>query len=357
MLVSLAVAVMVAASSGATEERDDEPVTPKPMVLTPDEAKPDALSFDSEPPAKPKEWQLSDDRRVQRFLGTFAGAMVGVGAIAAVVPFTAPPPSTFFGCTTCVDPGQAVLAVSAPLVGTLTAWFGSLLFGGESGVMTGFAGLVPGILFALMTSGVAAAMQLDKTLPQVPMLVASGLFLSGMLALSHDVRNQQLSALGSAQSWGGASPGRTALELVVGLLSTGAAVASTVLLSFLNPFMGIAAGVVQSFGVVAATWGAHAGLKGRGSLLSAFAGFGLGAVALAAGLGLMAVSVNGFGSALQSLGAPMLVVGLGAVAAGVLPSIALEWSHTERVVERLPKLTLGAAPLAQGGVVSAGLVF
>lgn len=120
--------------------------------------------------------------------------------------------------------------------------------------------------------------------------------------------------------------------------------------------LGAAAG---SLGVAAAGWGVHRAMNGRGSYLSSLTGLGLGWVVTMGGLGLYALSQGGFTSfsPIRNTAGLLMLIELGVASALFAPTLALEWSHTNAVEASLPKFSFGAAPIAQGGMVSAGMRF
>lgn len=348
LLMSLAVSLVVASSPA-----EDAPTSAQPLDAAAVEAPPDALNFDALPEPPKSDTLIGDEKRVQRFLGALAGGLVGFGAVTAFVPL-----AETQGCFGCIGAGQVLLGIASPVVGVLGAWLGSWLMGGEAGPMTGFMAMIPALLVALGLAVAANAMDLRTTAQHVPFIVIAGAFLAGGAALALDVREQQLARLGRAHSWGGASASRITLTSATSALSGALAAFLSVALGVLNPVAGIVGGVVQSFGVAAATWGVHRALGGRGTFGASLGAFGLGGALTFAAVGLMLAAQSGSAfNSLRSTSAPVLAIELGAVAALFLPALALEWSHTDAVAARLPKLSIGAAPTSQGGMVSAGLQF
>jgi len=120
---------------------------------------------------------------------------------------------------------------------------------------------------------------------------------------------------------------------------------------------GSVGGLVQGFGVAAATWGVHKAMGGRGSFVSALSALGAGGALTFAAVGLLVAAQGSSFNAVRSTGAGILAVELGIVSALFLPTLALEWSHTDAVSAKLPQFSFGAAPTSQGGMVSAGVRF
>ena len=341
--------VLVAVLSGAGDAPTDVAgdLTPKP-VSAPD----DAVRFDELPDAAPR---VGDDARVKRFLGAFAGGLVGLGATLALMPLA----DGDFTCPGCTNGWHIVLGATAPVVSMVAAWLTFSLLGGDAGLLTPVVAFIPAVLATLLMANIAKDTEANTLVAQLPFLVASGFFFAGGSALALDARARQLAGLGTARAWGGADAGRVAVTSVVSATSTAVSALFSVLLGTLNPFVGIAAGFVQSLGVAAATWGVHRGMKGKGALSAALAGMGVGAALTFAAVGLYALSQSSFSSfnAMRSTGAILLTVQLGAMAALFAPTLALEFSHSLEVEAAMPKFTVGAAPVREGAMLSAGLRF
>ncbi len=348
LLMSLVVCVVVASA-----QADDAPTS---ATLTPVSAPADAVNFDELPEPPKADALIGDEKRVQRFLGALAGGMVGVGAMAAFLPL-AEGDLRFTGCVGCVSAGQVVLGAAAPIVGVLGAWLGSFLMGGQAGPLTGFAAMVPALLIGVALAAIANSMDLRTGVQHVPLLVVAGAFLAGGSALALDLREQQLSRLGRAHSWGGATAGRAAVTSLTSALTATVAGFLSVLLGALNPIAGVIGGLVQGVGVAAATWGVHQAMGGRGSFVSALSALGAGGALTFAAVGLFAAAQGSGFNTVRSTGAGILAVELGIISALFLPTLALEWSHTDAIAAKLPQFSFGAAPTSQGGMVSAGVRF
>lgn len=359
MSFAAGVVVLLLAAGGADEPRwSDEPAGP---ALEPVAAAP-ALSFDALPPA-PK---VGEDARVKRFLGALAGGVIGLGSSLALMPL-----GDAVGCFggPCVSFVHGLVGVLAPLLSVTGAWLGFELMGGDAGLLTPLAALVPAVLIALGFSTIVGLQSSTSTslVSLVPLLVASGAFLAGFAALSLDARSRQLENLGAAASWGKAGAGRVAVTALVALLTGGAAAAVSGLLFVLGQYGPLSAvltavgATAGTLGAAAAVWGVHRGMSGKGTLGSALAGYGLGWLATAAGLTLFALSqsVNVFSGTglVRSSADTILFVELVAVSAVFLPVIALEWSHTNAIEASMPKFSFSAAPMPQGGMVAAAMRF
>jgi hypothetical protein len=315
------------------------------------------VSFDALPPAP----QTPDDVRVKRFLGAFTGGVVGLGASLALMPL-----GDSLGCFggPCVSFLHGLIGTFAPLLALGGAWLGFALMGGDGGLVTPSLALAPAILVALALLSVARDLDSNSALSLMPYVITSGVFLAGGAALVLDLRARQLSSLGGAASWGMAGAGRVAVtSLVNALTSAGTAFLVGLLFSLtqfsaLGPVVGVLGAAVGSLGVAAAGWGVHRAMGGRGSYLSALTGLGLGWVVTLGGLGLYALSQGGFTfNPIRNVGGVLLLAELGVAAALFAPTLALEWSHTNKVEASLPKFSFGAAPISQGGMVSAGMRF
>jgi hypothetical protein len=336
-------------------------VAPSPDAVAPNEAAPkEAVNFD----ALPMPPVVSDDARVKRFLGALAGGVVGFGVTTALMPLG---DAGCFGGAGCVSTGQMVLGIAAPIVSMLGAWLGYQIAGGEGGLLTSMVAMVPAVLLALVFSNLANSAGVDTMRALMPFYIASGAILVGAAALALDLRAQQLGRLGRAASWGGASAGRVTVTSLVGALTLGAAAGATVLVAALCRdaacvVLDVVLGAAGLLGAAAATWGTHTAMGGRGSFLASFAGFGIGALATLAAVGLYAGSQSfGFGGnsidSIRSTGGAILAVELGTISALFLPALALEWSHTNAIEESLPRFTVGAAPTNGGGMVAAAMRF
>jgi hypothetical protein len=303
---------------------------------------------------------ISDDARVKRFLGAFTGGVLVLGAAMAVMPFVGGP---CFGGT-CFGAGQALLGGFAPLLAVGGAWLGFEVMGGDGGLLTPIISIAPAILVSLGLLAIARETNANSAVDLMPYLISAGVFLAGGAALALDARARQLDNLGSAASWGKATPGRVALTVLTSSLAGLSAVIVSALLFSLNQYSSagvilmVSTAAVGALGAAAAAWGVHRGLQGRGSFLSAVAGMGLALTVSGAGLGLFALATGGFaGSPIRAPAALTLAVSLAAMSAMFFPMLALEWSHTNAIEASLPKLSFGVAPTPNGGMIAAGMRF
>lgn len=346
------VAALSAGGDAPVTDAPTEPVAeklaaPKPPVND------DAVRFDELPDNTPR---IGDDARVQRFLGAFAGGLVGLGATLALMPLT----DVTSACPGCVNGWQIVLGAAAPIVSVVAAWATFSLLGGDAGILTPLVALFPAVLAGLLMANIAQSIEANTAVAQVPFVAAAGFFLAGGAAIALDSRARQLGNLGSARTWGGADAGRVAVSSLVSATTTAVSGLLSVLAGTLNPFFGIALGVLQSVGVAAATWGVHRSMKGKGSLGSALAGMGVGGAVTFAALGLYLLSSASFSSSfnlMRSTAGGLLTVQLGMVAALFAPTLALEFSHSLEIEASMPKFSLGAAPMRDGAMVAAGMRF
>lgn len=314
-------------------------------------------NFDALPPLP----QTSDDARVKRFLGAFTGGVVGLAASLSLMPL-----GDTAGCFggPCVSFLHGMVGLFAPLLSIGGAWLGYTLMGGDGGLLTPTIALAPAILIALALLTAAKETDATTALRMMPYVVTAGAFLSGGAALALELRSRQLARLGAAASWGSAPAGRVAITSLVTVLAGGGAAAISGLLfalgSFtaLGPILLIVAAAAGSVGVAAAGWGVHHAMGGRGSFLSALAGLGIGWLVTLGGGALFAVSQNFTTFApVQNTAGTILLAELGVASAAFAPALALEFSHTEAIEASLPSFTIGASPLSQGGMISAGMRF
>ncbi len=341
---------------------DDEKDEPTALTLTPARAPPiaaasDAVNFD----ALPEPPHTSDDARIKRFLGAFTGGVVGLGAALALMPLG---DQGCFGSVGCVSGAQGFLGVLAPLLSVTGAWLGFTLLGGDGGLITPVAALLPASLLALLLLNIARDVQADSTLALMPYLIASGVFLAGGAALALDLRARQLDRLGNARSFGQAPAGRVAVVSLVGGLTAASSAFLTVLVGTQcrdAACVGLTVGLggALSVAVAASTWGVHRAMGGRGSFLSALAGFGLGGLATLGAVGLYMGSQNSFTgfAALRNNAGSILLVELGVASALFLPVVALEWSHADAVEASMPSFSFSGAPTPNGGMVAASMRF
>lgn len=356
MLSAAVVCLVLTAGPTSIDESVAADLTPKQVKATAS-----AVNFDALPPVV----NTPDDVRVKRFLGAFAGGVVGLGAALALMPL-----GDSVGCFggPCVSFLHGLIGTFAPLLALGGAWLGYELTGGDGGLLTPAIALAPALLIALGLLNLAAEMDSNSTLSLMPYVITSGVFLAGGAALAFDVRARQLSALGGAASWGKASAGRVGVTALVTALAGASTAALSALLGAAAGFyngvgpvvlVGLSA-ALGSIGVAAAGWGVHRAMNGRGSFLSALTGLGLGWLVTGAGVALFALAQAGsfatFNPVRSTSGA--LLMSELAIAAAILgPTLALEWSHTDAVQASLPTFSIGAAPIAQGGMLSAGLRF
>jgi hypothetical protein len=342
-------------SAGQDTPAADATLTPAAPASTANAAPADAVKFDELPDVAPR---AGDDARVKRFLGAFAGGLVGFGAMMALVP-AAEPAFTCMGFGCGPSGWQLLLGALAPVASLTAAWATFSLLGGDAGVLTSWAAYLPAALAGFFLLNVMRDVDATSSVARLPFLFATAFFLAGGAAIALDVRARQLDGLGSARRWGGADVGRVALTSLISVVSVAGAGLLSGLLGALNPFLGIAAGFVQSVGVAAATWGVHKAMRGKGSFAAALAGVGLAGSAVFAMVGLYLLSLNGaftFDPVRNSVG-PMLLTQGAIVAALVIPTMALEVGHSLTVESSLPRVSVGAAPLRAGAMVSAGLTF
>ena len=357
--VTLTATVICLALASAVGEDPSEPKSSdKPVAtdLKPRKAPASAVNFDALPPVP----HTSDDVRVKRFLGALSGGVVGLGASLALMPLGDS------GCFSgpCVSFLHGLVGTFAPLLALGGAWLGFELMGGDGGLLTPSIALAPALLVALALSSVARDTNANTALALMPYLITSGVFLAGGAALALDLRARQVSSLGGASGWATASPGRVAVTtLVAALAGTGAALVSALLFSLGNytaigPILLVVGAATGTLGTAAAAWGVHRAMNGRGSFLSALGGLGLAWVVTFGGAGLFALSQGGFSfSPIRSVAGGLLLAELGVACAVLVPTLALEWSHTNAIEASLPRFSFGAAPTSQGGMISASMKF
>lgn len=361
MTLTAAIVCLALGAGGAASDDpvwSDEPTATELKPVHPERSgATGAVNFDALPPLP----QTPDDVRVKRFLGAFTGGVVGLGASLALMPL-----GDSLGCFggPCVSFLHGLVGTFAPLLALGGAWIGFGLMGGEGGLLTPSLALAPAFLVALALLSVARDADSNTALSLMPYLITSGVFLAGGAALALDLRARQLSSLGGAASWGMASAGRVAVtSLVNALTSTGTGFLVALLFAAtqftpIGPVVAILGAAGGSLGVAAAGWGVHRAMNGRGSYLSSLTGLGLGWVVTMGGLGLYALSQGGFTfSPIRNTAGLLMLVELGVASALFAPTLALEWSHTNAVEASLPKFSFSAAPIAQGGMVSAGMRF
>ena len=343
----------------AGSEPDDTPVR-RPLgssakEVAPTKAAPaDAVKFD----ALPVPPTVSDDARVKRFLGAFTGGVLGLAATMALMPLG--DSSCFVFGRGCVAPGQVVLGAVAPFVSAFGSWLGYTIAGGEGGVLTPFIAMVPAGVLALVLSLVASSAGADTVGALMPYFITSGVLLSGGAALALDLRSRQFARLGRASSWAAAPAGRVAVTSLVSMLTVGAGIGATGLVSALcRDGACIALDVVLAsaavIGAAAAVWGVHAAMGGRGSFLSALASMAIGTLVTfgAAALYAGGISFSSTG-AIRPTASLMVAVEVGMISGIFLPALTLEWSHANAIEASMPSFSFGAAPMSGGGGMVAG---
>lgn len=353
MTLTSVVLCLVVMGAGADEGEDEAPR--KGAVIAAPE---DAVKFDELPPP-PK---IDEDRRVKRFLGALAGGAVGFGGALAMTPLgDAGCGSPVFG--PCFSGGHAAIAIATPLVTMLGAWIGFRLAGGEGGLATPMVAMLPAGILALLLSVVANQARADTGIQMLPYTVAAGLALIGGSALALEQREETVEELGAAAQWGQATAGRVTLEALVSGLTMGT---GALLTGFLASrcfdtacvMLALTSAGVLSLGSVAATWGVHRAMGGRGSFAAGLVGLGLGAAFSFGAIGVYAATGGGLAfNPLRNTGGAIVLVEMISIAALFAPLLALEFSHTALVKASLPKFSLSAAPTAGGGVVGASFRF
>ncbi|MFO0595355.1 MAG: hypothetical protein U0228_08625 [Myxococcaceae bacterium] len=352
MLATVALLALSLGQSPAVDsQRDSQRDTPKDdsrWDLAPQKAD-DAISFDQAPSPAP---HLAEDGRVRRFLGAFAAGAVGYGGMLALAGA-----ATDTACLGCgATAGQIVLSLFAPVVSVVASWATFSLMGGNAGFVTPWISFVPSALLGLILTAVAADMGASGTVGHLPYAVAAGVFLSGFSAMALDVRHQQLGELGAASTWGAAEGARVAVESLVSAVSIASGAFISALFAFSLLPVAVTLAVVQSFGAAAAVWGVHTAMRGKGSFLAALAAFGV-AGAVAAGATAATFLISGRFDPFNTASAAVIAMDLLVAGSLFFPTIILELSHTSNVAARLPRFTMSAAPVREGGVVTAGLVF
>lgn len=323
-----------------------------------------ATSFDALPaPAK-----VTDDKRVQRFLGALAGGVVGMGAgFALIGAGDLFGPCGGFGFS-CINGFQGVAGAVTPLLGLVGAFAGYQLLGGEGSLLTTTAAMAPAVVIALMLLAIGIETGASTALDFAPFAIGAGAFLVGGAALSLHLRQEQLSSLGGAASWGSASPGRATLTSLVSLLTVGSSAFLTTLVgaALIYPLGAVGMALAVTTGLVLAAasaftiYGVHRAMSGRGSIAAVLAGLGVALAASGASLGLIFANSSGPGgvfSALPMTSSIILMTQLAIISGTFFPMLALEWSHTSAVQSSLPPISFGAAPLRDGGLVSAAVRF
>lgn len=316
---------------------------------------PDALRFDEPAPPAPVE-----DKRAQRFLGALAGGALGLATPLALLPLG---DAACFGGP-CASPAHVILGALAPLSGVIGAWAGYSLLGGDGGLVTATAALLPGALAAAPLFALAAVTGASATmLTFLPYLLTVGAVFVGAAALALDARSRQLDVLGADTAQVAAPPGRVALvSLTTALAGTIGALGSVLVFASCRDVacagVGVGVALAASLGTAAAGWGAHVALGGRGSFVAALLGLGIAGAASALTIPFfVAASATpaGFPIANTAGATVLMAVMLGG---GVFfPTLALEWSHGASVTQRLEGVQVSAAPVPGGGVMSAALRF
>lgn len=334
------------------------------LSLVPSTAALAANNFDSLPPPPP---QVSDDRRVQQFVGALAGGVVGLGAGFALIGLGDAFPTGCFPGGACLNFFHGAAGTLTPLLSLVGAFAGFQVMGGDGSLLTTAVAMAPAAVIGLMLITIAMEAGAVTPLDFMPYAIGAGAFLVGGAALSLHLRSVQLSSLGGAASWGGASGARVALTSLVSLLTVGASVVLTSLLTaaLIWPLQAAGAVIAGAGGVALSVasaftiYGTHRALNGRGSAGAAFAGLGVALAASGAAFAFFIAngSTAGVFSPLPSTSSGILMVELAIIAGTFFPMLALEWSHTNAVKSSLPGVTFGAAPLREGGMVSASLRF
>lgn len=333
------------------------------MSLVPSTAVPAANNFDSLPMPP----QVSDDRRVQQFVGALAGGVVGLGAGFALIGLGDAFPTGCFPAGACLNFFHGLAGTLTPLLSLVGAFAGYQVMGGDGSFLTTAVAMAPAALIGLMLLTIAMEAGAATPLDFVPYAVGAGAFLVGGAALSLHLRGVQLSSLGAAASWGGASAGRVAATTLISLLTVGSSVALTTLLAAALIWPLQAAGaVIAAVGGAALSvasaftiYGVHRAMNGRGSAGAALAGMGVALAASGAAFAFFLAngSSSGIFTPLPMTSSGILMIELAIIAGTFFPMLALEWSHTNAVKSSLPGITFGAAPLREGGMVSAALRF
>lgn len=300
----------------------------------------------------------TDDERVRRFVGALVGGAVGLAALAPVLVVAG---------ASCGAPVCALGALSAtalaltPLLGLGGAWLGHTLLGGEAGLLVPAAALVPGALVTFPLLALAASAGVRTPVGLLPYLLTGAGVLAFSAAWGLYLRDGQLGPPGVLRG-DKAAPGArvgTTVGAGLGVLALGGLVSAMVLnvcSSAACATAGAALAIATVGGALWAQYGLHRAMGGRGTGLALLAGMGL---ATLVGLAVVpAALATGGRIGLATDATSYLGVAAALVAWLTLPTVALKWSHAAAVdAEYGPALSVGAAPLPGGGLVSAGLRF
>jgi hypothetical protein len=315
-------------------------------------------AFDEAPPPP----RVNEDARVKHFLGALAGGVVGFGATMAMMPLADAGCGGFFGFGGCLTAGHVVAGMLVPLLTLGGAWLGFELMGGDGGLITPSLALLPAAVVGLLLMNVARDAGAESGLQLLPYVIASGVLLAGGAAIALDQRAHTLNALGAGKSAARAAPGRVALtSLVSGLTLAGGALVTGIIASACRDALCAAVdfgvGTILGAGAMAAVWGVHRAMGGRGGFGAALVGFGLGAAMALGAVGLYAGSQGFTFNPARNTGSAIVLVEVSTVAALFAPMLALEFSHTAAVEASMPGIALSAAPTNGGGMVGAAMRF
>jgi hypothetical protein len=305
------------------------------------------------------EVKVNDEARVKRFVGALAGGLVGAAATMAWLPL-GDAPGAFV-----ISPVQAALTFLTPLMALTGAFLGYQVMGGDGGLVTSWASILPaGLALSLLLFTVPP--ELGSVAAFMPQVATGVVLLAAVSALALDLRERQLGVLGSRRAEGSAPGARVAAEGLLTLVSLAASIFQAALgIAFAGSLegrivLGVGLGALGAAGTALTTWAVHRSVNGKGSLLASALGLFLGAGggALAATLTLFAVAPSSrLGSSLGTLG-PLIAIAVPTLAATMTSTLAIEWSHTNAVgSDDTASLSFGAAPTAGGAMVAAGLRF
>ncbi|MBL9039572.1 MAG: hypothetical protein JNG84_13730 [Archangium sp.] len=309
----------------------------------------------------------ADAVRAKRFAGAFVGALVFSALPLGVATAEVATNPSFFA----LSPIGSVLMFSLPLLVSLGGLVGNRVSEGQGSYLAALAGSMFATLASvgvwrlatLVTQSRASAMLAGLISAMV--LNASGTALALMWS---DDNDQRLRATGLTDANPGAR-GWAVVGVMAATVVVGGGLTALVTAALAPVFFGgtsvvaavLGGALVLAMPVIA--WAVHKQLDGRGSLLSAYAGWLLTVgLTCVVGIPVLAAQASTFGSnpttnALRTIDLYPLV-GVATFGALLGPLFGLEWSHARALDDdagrRLLPSSFGIAPTSSGVTVAAG---
>jgi hypothetical protein len=292
---------------------------------------------------------VTNASRVERFAGAFIGGLAGLAASAAILPLTET--CGFSPCT-----GSVFVLFFAPLLMSAGSSAGFSIMGGSAGFATSMGGLSLGLGLSSLVYLLGRANGQSTNAQLAPYLLGGMLMANAIAAAAMVFREESVIIDGDIDF--SASAARVAVSALVNTLAIASSAFLTVgaiALAGSGPAILPVAFSVTALLVLATAatdFAIHRAMGGKGTFWAA-----LGGVLVAGILAILPAFAfsSSFGSTTLASNSGIVNALIAGGLAGVfLPTLFLEMHDT---AVRRQKISVGIAPIQQGGMVSASLQF